>query len=44
MGEGKREKGRGGKEREREKERESQAGSMLSTEPEMGLNPKTLGS
>ena len=33
-----------GREREREGERESQAGSMLSTEPNVGLNPMTLGS
>ena len=38
----------GERERERERDRESQAGSMLCTEPEAGLNvglhPTTLGS
>ena len=37
--EGEREKGRGA-----EGERESQAGSSLSTQPDLGLNPLTLGS
>ena len=31
-------------ERERERGRESQAGFTLSTEPKVGLDPKTLGS
>ena len=39
-------RGKGQKETEREREidRESQAGSVLGTELEMGLNPTTLGS
>ena len=32
------------RERERERERASQAGSMLSEEPDVGLDPTTLGS
>ena len=39
----KRERGREGeRERERERERESQAGSTLSTKPDMELDPPTL--
>ena len=36
----------GGREggRERERENESQAGSTLSAEPDVGLNPRALGS
>ena len=34
----------GQRESERERERESQAGATLSVEPDMGLNPTTLGS
>ena len=37
------ERGRG-TERERERERESQAVSMIRAEPDVGLNPTTLGS
>ena len=44
-GEGQREGGRERKrQRERERKRESQAGSMLSAEPNMGLDPMTLES
>ena len=32
------------RERQRERKRESQAGSKLSVEPDMGLNPMTLES
>ena len=42
-GEGQREKVRK-RERERERERESQAGSELSAEPDVGLNPQTVKS
>ena len=38
-----REQGRGA-ERERERERESQTDFMHSVEPDVGLNPTTLGS
>ena len=40
-GQGQRE---GERERERERERESKTGSMLSAEPDAGLDPTTLGS
>ena len=39
-----REKGKWERERERERERESQAGFMLSSEPNSGLDATTLGS
>ena len=33
-----------GRERERERERDGEAGSLLSREPDAGLDPRTLGS